>query len=352
MDELSENQDLDPAETQEDVYQDVGIRPRSFAEYVGQKKVTDNLKVFVQATRERGEPLDHILLTGPPGLGKTTLARILAEEMDVGIHTTSGPALEKKGDLAGILTGLAEGDILFIDEIHRMNPSIEENLYPAMEDYRFDIILGEGPHARTVTLRLKRFTLVGATTRQGLLTSPLRDRFGMVFHLEYYSVEELVEVLMRSASILGVELKPDGAEIIARRGRGTPRIVNRLLRRVRDFAQVSAAGVISKEVASDALDRMDVDHAGLDTMDRRYLVALCEKFGGGPVGVETLSAALSEERSTLEDVHEPYLLQEGFIQRTPRGRVALPLAYQHLGLGAPQSPQGKRSQPQGSLFDE
>ena len=352
MDDLGQNPELDPTENQEDEYQDVGIRPRSFQEYVGQKKITDNLKVFVQATRERGEPLDHLLLTGPPGLGKTTLARILAEEMDVGIHTTSGPAIEKKGDLAGILTGLGEGDILFIDEIHRMNATIEENLYPAMEDFRFDIILGDGPHARSVTLRLKRFTLVGATTRQGLLTSPLRDRFGMVFHLDYYSVEELVEVLKRSAKILGADIQIEAAQTIAKRGRGTPRIVNRLLRRVRDFAQVVSSGAITKEVADNALDRMDIDHVGLDTMDRKYLSALCEKFGGGPVGVETLSAALSEERTTLEDVHEPFLLQEGFIQRTPRGRIATELAFRHMGMPISNAKSPSDRKGQGSLFSE
>lgn len=341
MEDETRNAALNPEGSYEDDAIDLGVRPRAFSDYVGQSKVTDNLKVFVEAAKQRDEALDHILFTGPPGLGKTTLARILANEMDVGIHVTSGPALEKKGDLAGILTGLAKRDVLFIDEIHRMQTIVEENLYPAMEDFRFDIVLGEGPHARTVTLGINQFTLIGATTRAGLLSSPMRDRFGMIFHLEYYSVEDLQQIVTRSAHILGVNISPEGAQAIAQRGRGTPRIVNRLLRRVRDFAQVGGHKSVTEEIATGALNRLDVDQIGLDTMDRRYLETLCAKFGGGPVGIETMAAALSVERHTLEDVHEPFLLQEGLIQRTPRGRIATPLSFVHLGIEAPKgSPQG------------
>ncbi len=312
--------------------QDRALRPRSFGAYLGQEKLKANLHVFVTAARQRGEPLDHILLYGPPGLGKTTLAHILAQEMQVEIQCTSGPVIEKKGDLAGMLTSLEAGDILFIDEIHRLHASVEESLYPAMEDFRFDILVGDGPHARSISLPLKPFTLVGATTRTGLITSPLRNRFGVVSRLEYYSIDELQEIVNRSASLLQVPIRPDGAEEIARRSRGTPRVANRLLRRVRDFAQVEGDGTISTEIARYALDMMEVDRRGLDPADRLYLVTMIEKFGGGPVGIETLSAALSEERDTLEDVCEPYLLQQGFIERTPRGRIATPRAYQHLGL--------------------
>ncbi len=312
--------------------QDRALRPRSFDAYIGQMKLKANLKVFVTAARQRGEPLDHLLFYGPPGLGKTTLAHILAAEMQVEIQCTSGPVIEKKGDLAGMLTSLEKGDILFIDEIHRLHASVEESLYPAMEDFRFDILVGEGPHARSISLPLKPFTLVGATTRTGLVTSPLRNRFGMVSRLEYYTTEELQEIVTRSAALLDVPIQDGGATEIARRARGTPRVANRLLRRVRDFAQVEGDGTITTKIAAYALDMLEVDRLGLDPTDRLYLHSVIEKFGGGPVGIDTLSAALSEERDTLEDVCEPYLLQQGFIERTPRGRVATPRAYQHLGL--------------------
>jgi Holliday junction DNA helicase RuvB len=314
------------------------LRPKHFDEYVGQGRLKDNLRVFVRAAKQRGEALDHVLFSGPPGLGKTTLALIIAEEMGVNIHATSGPAIERKGDLAGILSNLQERDVLFIDEIHRLNPVVEENLYPAMEDFQFDIVIGEGPHARSVKLPLPRFTLVGATTRSGLLTSPLRDRFGVVNRLEYYTADELQTIVLRSARILGVNIQSDAALEMARRSRGTPRIANRLLRRARDFAQVDGEGEVTLPIAKHALDRLEVDSRGLDPLDRHYLRALIEKFSGGPTGIETLSAALSEERGTLEDVCEPYLIQEGYIQRTPRGRIATALAYQHLGLKSLRPP--------------
>jgi len=326
------------------------LRPKTFADYVGQRRVVDNLRVFVEAALRRGEALDHLLFCGPPGLGKTTLAHIIADALRVDLVVTSGPAVERKGDLAGILTGLKERDVLFIDEIHRLNAVVEENLYPAMEDYQFDIVIGDGPHARSVKLPLPRFTLIGATTRTGLLTSPLRDRFGHIARLDYYDAEALRLIVTRSASILGIGLDGDGAAEIARRARGTPRIANRLLRRVRDFAEVAGKRVVDLEIARNALTRLEIDEMGFDEMDRRLLRTIIEKFGGGPVGIETLSAALGEERDTLEDVYEPYLMQEGYIARTPRGRVALGRAYVHLGLEAPRPPAAQTSTPeQGTL---
>ena len=323
---------VSPASLPDDAGLDRSLRPASFEEYVGQERILQNLRVFVRAARGRGEALDHMLFAGPPGLGKTTLAHIIAHELGVQLHVTSGPALDKKGDLAGLLTNLQPRDVLFIDEIHRLNPVVEENLYPAMEDYEFDLIVGEGPHARNVKLPLQPFTLVGATTRTGLLTSPLRDRFGFNALLDFYTEAELTTIATRSAKILGVPCAPEGASEIARRARGTPRIANRLLRRVRDFAEVEGDGQITEAIALYALERLEVDRAGLDQMDRKLLSFIIEKFGGGPVGIETLSAALNEERDTLEDVYEPYLIQQGFLQRTPRGRVAARRAYTHLGL--------------------
>jgi len=316
------------------------IRPRTFADFVGQEGLKSKLRVFVAAARGRSEALDHILLCGPPGLGKTTLAHILANELGVDLKQTSGPAIEKKGDLAGILTNLAERDVLFIDEIHRLSPVVEENLYPAMEDFKFDVLVGEGAHARSIKLPLKRFTLIGATTRTGLLTSPLRDRFGIVERLDHYPVEDLAAIVRRSAVILGVCLTDEAADELGRRSRGTPRIANRLLRRVRDFAQVEGDGTITVGVARSALDRLDVDACGLDAMDRKYLLCILEKFGGGPVGVETLCASLSEERDTIEEVYEPYLLQEGFIQRTPRGRMVTPRMLSHFHREVPPGRSG------------
>jgi len=326
---------LIPQAVHTDAQADRALRPRSFAEYVGQKAVLSNLQVFIQAARGRNEPLDHMLFCGPPGLGKTTLATLIAGAMGANLIVTSGPAIEKKGDLAGILTGLQENDVLFIDEIHRLSAIVEENLYPAMEDYRFDIVIGDGPHARTVKLPLPHFTLLGATTRTGLLTGPLRDRFGYVARLNFYSAEELAQVVARSAVALRISLAPDGAFEIARRSRGTPRIANRLLRRVRDFADVQGAKEITRELAGGALELLEVDSKGFDPMDRAYLTTLVQTFGGGPVGIETIASALSEQRDTLEDVYEPYLIQQGFVARTPRGRVALDKAWLHLGLVVP-----------------
>ncbi len=314
---------------------ELSLRPQYLREYIGQKKVKDNLNIFVKAACARGESLDHVLLNGPPGLGKTTLAQIVSREMGAKIHVTSGPVIEKPGDLAAMLTNLEEGDVLFIDEIHRLHPAIEEILYPAMEDFELDLIIGQGPSARSVKLDLPRFTLIGATTRAGMITAPLRGRFGINFHLDFYPIEDLQIIVLRSADILGVEIDDAGANAIARRSRGTPRIVNRLLRRVRDFAEVEYEGKITLEVATDALNRMEVDRFGLDEVDRKLLTTIIEKFNGGPVGVSTISAAIQEEKDAIEEIYEPYLIQIGFLNRTPRGRVVTPAAYHHLGLTLP-----------------
>src|SRR5690554_4124364 len=313
--------------------QDRAIRPTLLSEYVGQPSVREQMEIFISAARARQEALDHVLIFGPPGLGKTTLANIIANEMGVSIKTTSGPILEKAGDLAALLTNLEPHDVLFIDEIHRLSPVVEEILYPAMEDYQLDIMIGEGPAARSIKLDLPPFTLIGATTRAGALTSPLRDRFGIVQRLEFYSVEELTKIIVRSARYLNLNLEADGALEIARRSRGTPRIANRLLRRVRDFAEVKNSGHIDQPTAAAALAMVDVDEAGFDYMDRKLLLAIIEKFMGGPVGLDNLAAAIGEEKDTIEDVLEPYLIQQGFLQRTPRGRIATPHAYAHFGLG-------------------
>jgi Holliday junction DNA helicase RuvB len=325
--------------TSADEETDRTLRPRSLPDYVGQERIKENLSVFVKAAAARGEALDHVLFHGPPGLGKTTLAHIIAREMGVQIRTTSGPVIEKPGDLAAILTNLENRDVLFIDEIHRLSPVVEEILYPAMEDFTLDLIIGQGPSARTVKLDIAPFTLIGATTRSGLLTNPLRDRFGITFHLEFYSVKELTHIVTRAAGILTAPIDPDGAAEIAGRSRCTPRVANRLTRRVRDFAQVQGDGRITLDVARHALDMMDVDPSGLETMDRRFLDAVINKFDGGPVGIETLAAAIGEEKDTLEDVYEPYLVKEGFIDRTPRGRVATRRAFEHLKKSMPGSSQ-------------
>ena len=312
------------------------LRPHRLDEYVGQEKVKELLKVYIEAAKQRGDALDHVLLYGPPGLGKTTLANIIAAEMGVSIRITSGPALEKTGDIVALLTNLQEGDILFIDEIHRLSRMVEEVLYPAMEDFEFDIIIGKGPSARSIRFDLPKFTLIGATTRSGQLTSPFRDRFGVLFRLELYTVKELAQIVTRSADILGIKIEPQGAEEIASRSRGTPRIANRLLKRVRDFAQIMGDGTITKEIAQSALLKLNIDEIGLDNTDRNMLEAMIRSFGGGPVGLDTLAAMIGEEAITIEDVYEPYLMQLGFINRTPRGRVVTPAAYKHLGFDYPQ----------------
>lgn len=328
-------QPLSPEAAPLEAGEDATLRPKSLAAFIGQSRLKENLQITLEAARRRREPLDHVLFCGPPGLGKTTLAAILAAEMGVQFHSTSGPAIEKAGDLAALLTNLKEGDCLFIDEIHRLNRAIEEILYPSMEDFQLDIIVGEGPSARSIKLPLERFTLIGATTRTGLLTGPLRDRFGLVTRLEHYSNDELAEIVTRSARVIDIVIDAGGAAEIARRSRGTPRITNRLLRRVRDFAQVRAGGSINREVADQALALLEIDPLGLDRLDRQLLGLLITKYGGGPVGLDTIAAALGEEPDTLEDVYEPYLLQQGFLDRTPRGRVATPGAYAYLGVEAP-----------------
>lgn len=328
---------IETSVTEEDEKIESTLRPQRMDDYIGQSKAKETLKVYIEAAKRRNDPLDHVLFYGPPGLGKTTLAGVIANEMGTHMKVTSGPAIEKPGDMAAILNGLSDGDVLFVDEIHRLNRQVEEVLYPAMEDYCIDIMIGKGSTAKSIRLDLPKFTLVGATTRAGLLTAPLRDRFGVINRLEFYSVEELVQIILHSAKILQVEIEPEGAKEMARRSRGTPRIANRVLKRVRDFAQVRFDGIITEEVANQALDLLDVDKLGLDRIDRSLLMTMIEKFGGGPVGLDTLAAATGEDPGTIEDVNEPYLIKNGLINRTPRGRVVTPAAYLHFGLSQPEN---------------
>ncbi|MCB1601069.1 MAG: Holliday junction branch migration DNA helicase RuvB [Lysobacterales bacterium] len=338
---------VSPVASREEDLIEASIRPRKLSEYLGQKAVRAQMEIYIEATRRRGEALDHVLIFGPPGLGKTTLSHVIANELGVNLRQTSGPVLERAGDLAALLTNLQPRDVLFVDEIHRLSPVVEEVLYPAMEDFQIDIMIGDGPAARSIKLDLPPFTLIGATTRAGLLTAPLRDRFGIVQRLEFYTVEELTRIVTRSAGILGIQCDPDGALEIARRSRGTPRIANRLLRRARDFAEIKGEGVITLKAASGAMEMLDVDHEGFDALDRRLLGLMIEHFEGGPVGVDSMAAALSEERGTIEDVVEPYLIQQGFLMRTARGRVVTRKAYLHLGLKPPRRPE-----PTPDLFED
>ncbi|WP_319519498.1 Holliday junction branch migration DNA helicase RuvB [uncultured Martelella sp.] len=335
---------ISPESRAEDI--DAAMRPQTLDDFTGQAEARANLKIFIEAAKRRGEALDHVLFVGPPGLGKTTLAQIMAKELGVNFRATSGPVIAKAGDLAALLTNLEERDVLFIDEIHRLNPAVEEILYPAMEDFQLDLIIGEGPAARSVKIDLSKFTLVAATTRLGLLTTPLRDRFGIPVRLNFYTVEELESIIRRGARLMGLGMSDDGAREIARRARGTPRIAGRLLRRVRDFAEVADANEVSRAIADEALTRLEVDHMGFDQLDRRYLTMICQHFGGGPVGIETIAAGLSEPRDAIEDIIEPYMIQQGFIQRTPRGRVMTATAWKHLGLNPPKEIDQFR------LFDE